>query len=140
VWSSLDNEMRPSISFIVTLALNPWSEVTGPVVRTLTYRFGQAAALPQERLLESPDPLAVTAFIGGTVRAKSQPQAGIEVAVKGTGLFTQTDVQGRFTLGRLPWGEYTLVVWPAQGKPREKKIIIPAQDGNYDLEIDQGET
>ncbi len=144
VWSSLDNEMRPSISYVVTLALDPWSEVSGPVVRTLTYRFGQAAALPRYRQLAAPDPLAEMAWIGGTVRAKSEPQAGIEVAVKGTGLFTTTDTQGRFTLGSLPSGEYTLVAWPPEGKPREKKVTVPAEDGDYDLElrgeIGQGET
>ncbi len=137
VWSSLDNEIRPSISYIITLALDPWSEVTGPVVRTLTYRFGQAAKLPRYRQLAAPDLLAEMAFIGGTVRSKSAPQAGIEVAVKGSGLFTTTDEQGHFTLGSLPSGEYTLVAWPPKGKPREKKITIPAKDGDYDFEIGQ---
>ena len=64
-----------------------------------------------------------------------KPLAGIDVAIKGTGLFAKTDEQGRYTLGSLPTGEYTLVSWPLKGKPNEKKIAVPAQDGNYDLEI-----
>jgi hypothetical protein len=27
------------------------------------------------------------------------------------------------------------VVWPPKGKPKEKKINVPAPDGDYDLEI-----
>jgi len=140
VWSSLDNEMRPSISYIITLALDPWSEVTGPVVRTLTYKYGQAASLPGSRRFAAPDPLAETTVIGGTVSLKAIPQAGIEVAVKGTGLFTKTDEQGRFVLGGLPPGNYTLVAWPPQDRPQEKKITIPAGEGNYDLEIGKVES
>jgi hypothetical protein len=60
---------------------------------------------------------------------------GIDVAIKGTGLFAKTDDQGRFALGSIPPGEYTLVVWPPKGKPGEKAVTVPAVDGNYDLEI-----
>jgi hypothetical protein len=69
--------------------------------------------------------------------------AGAQVAIKGTGLVASTDEQGRFQLGRLPGGEYTLVAWPTEGKPKEKRITVPvigedgrpARDGDYDLEI-----
>jgi hypothetical protein len=44
--------------------------------------------------------------------------------------------KGNYTLGSLQPGEYTLVAWPAEGKPKEKKITVPAEkDGNYDLEL-----
>jgi hypothetical protein len=145
VWSALDNEMRPSVSYVVTLALDPWLEVSGPIVRTLTLRSGQSGALPHH-LGFTEGTRDELSFIGGTVRDKAEesaPVAGIEVAIKGTGLFDKTDEQGRFTLGGLPRGEYTLVAWPPRGKPREKKIAVPAvdkagkpaTDGDYDLEI-----
>ncbi|RPI31618.1 MAG: DUF4255 domain-containing protein [Chloroflexota bacterium] len=138
VWSALDNEMRPSVSYIITLALDPWVEITGPVVRNLTMRFGQSNKLPRARQIDASDPLAEMNFIGGTVRAKSSdgpPMSGIEIAVKGTGLFGTTDEQGRYTLGSLPSGDYILVAWPPEGKPREKRVVVPARDGNYDLEL-----
>lgn len=145
VWSALDNEMRPSVSYVVTVALDPWLEVTGPIVRTLTLHAGQTDTLPRHwRLMEGTR--EELSFIGGTVRDRTEdgtPMAGIEVAIKGTGWFDTSDEQGRFTLGGLPRGEYTLVAWPAKGKPKEKKIVVPAvdeagkpaTDGNYDLEI-----
>ncbi len=132
VWGSLDNELRPSVSYVVTLALDPWAEVTSPVVRTFTLRSGQTETLPQLwQLVEGTDETRI--YIGGTVTQAEQPQEGLEVAIKGTGLFTTTDANGQFTLGSLPAGDYTLVVWPADGKPKERTISVPAAD--YDFEL-----
>ena len=137
VWSSLDNELRPSISFIVTLALDPWQEISGPVVRTLTFRTGQAGDLPRRPELLPEAGLDQMIYIGGTLRDKSKtPLSGVEVAIKGTGLFTKTDAEGQYTLGSLQPGEYILVAWlQAEGKPKEKKITVPPKDGDYDLEV-----
>jgi hypothetical protein len=136
LWSSLDNEIRPSVSYVVTLALDPWTEITAPLVRTFTMRSGQAAELPVFQRLPAGQPPNVMLLLGGTVwrkQAGGEALAGIEVAVKGTGYFTKTDPQGRFVLGYLPPGEYTLVAWIGDGKPLEKKIALPAKDGDYDL-------
>ncbi|MBC7236730.1 MAG: DUF4255 domain-containing protein [Chloroflexi bacterium] len=147
VWSALDNELRPSVSYILTLALDPWQEISGPIVRTLTVRSGQARleGVSRKGHLEE-GTLAELSFIGGAVRDKARggmPVPGVQVAVKGTGLFATTDAQGRFTLGSLPRGEYVLVVWPAEGRPRERRILVPAvdeqgrpmADGDYDVEL-----
>lgn len=142
IWSSLDNEVRPSISYIITLALDPWKEISGPIVRSLTLRTGQAASLPRHwELLPDSQPQE-RVFIAGAVRKKADnhpPVPGIQVAVKGTGLFDTTDEAGHYTLGSLPPGKYTLVAWPPEGKPIEKTVSIPftggdAKDG-YDFEI-----
>ncbi len=136
VWASLDNEMRPTVPYLITLALDPWVEISGPIVRTLIFRLGQPVGLPQQTRLGELE--TEMAFIGGTVRSKGAghaPLPGIDVAIKGTGLFDRSDEQGRFTLGSMPSGEYTLVAWPPEGKPSEKKIAVPAGDGNYDIEL-----
>ncbi len=138
VWASLDNEMRPSISYLITLALDPWKEVTGPVVRTLILRAGPTETLPAQQKLVPEEARFEMSFIGGTVRNKGKdnaPVQGIQVAIKGTGYMDTTDEEGHFTLGSLQPGEYTLVAWPPEGKPREKKIVIPNKDGDYDLDI-----
>lgn len=137
VWSSLDNEMRPSISYMVTLALDPWKEITSPVVVTRSLRTGQSTNLPRARRLQDQTREEME-FIGGKVTegdGQGLPVAGIKVAVKGTGLLAKTDPEGRFLLGSLPPGKYTLVASPPEGKPKEKKIIIPEKEGNYDIEI-----
>jgi hypothetical protein len=137
VWSSLDNEIRPSVSYIVTLALDPWAEVIGPIVRTRTLRSGQSTTLPRyQEILDKTQTELVQ--IGGVVRKKTKLEevlSDIDVAIKGTGLFVKTDQEGRFKLGSIPPGEYTLIAWPYKGKPEEKTIKVPAEDGDYDLVI-----
>jgi len=137
VWSSLDNEIRPSVSYIITLALDPWAEITSPLVKTLTLRTGQAAGLPhQARLVDGTR--AELVDLGGYVHDHAHPgtpQVGVQVAVKGTGLFATSDDQGRYILGSLPPGEYTLVAWPAEGKPAERRVSLPGKAGDYDFEL-----
>ncbi len=137
VWSALDNEIRPTVSYIVTLALDPWKEITSPLVFTRTLRTGQATQLSRSRQITD-DVSAEMGLIGGRITEASRegaPVSGISIAIKGTGLFTETDPDGHFVLGSLPAGTYTLVVWPPNGKPKEKKISIPEKEGNYDMAI-----
>jgi hypothetical protein len=136
VWGALDNEIRPSISYIVTLALDPWVDISIPFTRTVTLRTGQMAP-GQEGLLPGAENEPLTT-ISGTIVDKSrpdEPRPGVQVAIKGTGHFSTTDAQGRFRLGSLLDGEYTLVAWPQAGPPLEKKIVVPAPDGDYDLAL-----
>lgn len=137
VWASLDNEIRPSVSYQVTLALDPWKEITSPVVRTSTLRTGQSTRLPHLTILDDGTQAEMDS-IGGKIKetgSAGAPVSGIQVAVKGTGLVAETDADGRFILGSLPPGQYTLVAWPAKGKPKERKISVPEKEGNYDIEI-----
>lgn len=136
VWSALDNEMRPSVSYIVTIALDPWTEVTGPVVRTFSLTAGQANDLPQNQSIVPGGLASEMHVLGGTIRGKDgKPQPGIEVAIKGTGLFATTNADGRYVLGAVPPGDYTLVVWNDDGKPKEKKITFPTKEVQFDFEI-----
>lgn len=138
LWSSLDNEIRPSISYVVTLALDPWKEITGPIVRTLTMRSGQAVSLPRKKKMTETTLNKEVFFIGGVVRSKSQgnaPVEGVEVTVEGTGFASHTNAEGRYVLSGLLSGDYTLVVISPDGKPKEKKIVLPYKEGDYDIEI-----
>jgi hypothetical protein len=129
VWSSLDNEMRPSISYTITLALDPWKEVSGPIVSTLDLRALQT---------HLPPTVEEMVIIGGTLHSRVQPLQpleGIEVAVKEGGKHATTDARGRFILGSFPPGEYTLLARAPDGKSRMKKISVPGKEGEYDLDL-----
>ena len=143
VWNVLDNEIHPSVSYVITLALDPWSEVTGPAVRTFTLIPGQRVMPPSyqaypriRQLVPGTDETLMVTF-GGAVRDKEtgDPQPNLQVAIKGTGYITATDEEGRYVLGSVVPGTYTLVVWPEEGKPVEKAIKIPAEVA----EADEGE-
>lgn len=132
LWGSLDNEIRPSISFLVTIAIDPWTEISGEPVFTVTLRTGQAENLPRDRAVID-GTVSSSTYIAGTVRAGEQPQTGIQVAIKGTGLVATTNAEGQFTLGSLAPGEHTLIAWPDEGKPKERPISVPGTD--YDIEL-----
>ncbi len=137
LWNVLDNEMHPGASYVVTLALDPWTEITGALVRTRILRFGLSNTLPDYPVLSKDAGWVDMVTIGGTVQSKTgnDPLVGIEVAIKGTGLFATTDNQGHYSLGSVPPGDYTLVVWKPDGKIVQKKVTIPVLDGNYDMEV-----
>jgi hypothetical protein len=137
LWNVLDNEMHPSVSYVITLALDPWMEITGPLVRTRTLRFGPAKSLPDYPVLSTEAGWVDMVTIGGTVLSKSkkEPVPNVEVAIKGSGLFATTDNQGRYRLGSVPPGEYTLVAWLPDGKIHQKKVTIPSEDGDYNMEV-----
>ncbi|UCG25600.1 MAG: DUF4255 domain-containing protein [Chloroflexota bacterium] len=138
VWSALDNEMRPSIAYTTTMTLDPWIEVSGPIVRTLTLRTGKTTSLPWSEQFDEDGFSAELNYIGGTIRSKAEdgrPLSGLEVAIKGRGWFATTDDDGRFKLGGMPAGDYTLVIWPEKGKPKEKRISVPAAKDDYDLAL-----
>ena len=131
IWGSLDNEIRPSISYIVTLAIDPWQEIISPLVSSLTMTINQTDQ--PERNGEIIQGGETTVIIGGIVTQNEQPQADIQVAIKGTGLFSTTNQKGQYTLPSLHPGDYTLVVWPKEGQPLEKAVSIPGEDYNIDL-------
>jgi hypothetical protein len=136
MWGSLDNEIRPSIPYVVTIALDPWQEVTGPLVKTFTLKPGQSFSMPRRTTFAELGEDSIMTFIGGTVREKTadgKSLAGINVAIKGTGMFAVSDEQGRYVLGSLPAGSFTLVAWLPDNKIKERKITIPSEDGDYDL-------
>ena len=125
VWSALDNEMRPSISYVVTLALDPWGKQDDvssvPLVLTKEVRGKQAKE------------------ITGIVRdAEGWPLPGAQVRVEELKLTARTDADGRYVFSILPQGTekeyvYHFVVAAPGHRPRRRKVTIPAE--NYDLEV-----
>jgi hypothetical protein len=127
----MDNEIRPSMSYLLTLAADPWAEVTGPAVTSYTLTTGIAENLPGNRIDE--ETAVSTHHIAGTITHKTDPQANITVALKNTGFINITNKEGQYILSNLPQGEHTLVAWTTEGKPVEKIITVPGT--GYDIEL-----
>ena len=135
VWSALDNELRPSVSYLLTIALDPWVEQHEPPVRSFNFNAG-IAPNPKDGYLEASTKGVESWYIGGQVLKANEPQQKIQVAVKGTGFFDTTDENGRFRLGAIQKGTHTLIAWPDKGNPKEVKITIPrGENETYDIEL-----
>jgi hypothetical protein len=131
VWNALDNEIRPSITLVVTLALDPYQPFITPLVRTRELRFGQSAEPSTEELVEE---FGVDVFwtIGGRVRTK-KPLEELHLTLVERGLEVPIQEEGRFTIGGLRAGDYTLELTVDGGEPKQHKISVPSPD--YELKV-----
>lgn len=131
VWNALDNEIRPAITLIVTLALDPYKPFITPLVRTRELRIGQATR-PLSKTLTADLPPDVFWTIGGVIRTDN-PLETVKLTLVERGLTVPVQETGRFTIGQLQAGEYTLEVAVNGGKPRQHKITVPAPD--YEVSV-----
>ncbi len=126
LWSALDNELRPSVSLIITIALDPWEEVVGPPVRSMLLRTGQAEQMPRQQLMPNTQPME-RVFIGGQLLSGNQPQSGYTVQIEGEGLMVQTDSIGQFRIGALNPGKYQLITTAPTGEKQTFSIQVPGE-------------
>jgi hypothetical protein len=148
IWSVLDNEMRPAIACIITLAIDPYLPVEDPLVRTRELWVGQAAAppLPSPWVAageEPPEPVLPQWLdekagrdefwtIGGNLHS-DRPLEDLRLTLLERGLYVPILPGGRFTIGNLRAGDYTLEVSVKDENPRRHAITVPAPD--YDLKV-----
>lgn len=125
IWSALDNEIRPALSYLVTIAIDPWTEISESPVMKFTLRSGISTE-PQKQNLENHAQNINVSSIGGQVFKNDEPLSGIQVSVKDTGFTVTTDERGRFQFGGLHPGTYTLIAWSEEGVPKEVDVLIPA--------------
>ena len=124
-WSALDNEIKPSISYVVTLPLDTDMAFVAPVVTTkiIDYKPPDADA---ERLVQ----------VAGMVHEAGKPTQGIpeaKVVAKEAGMTTVTDDQGRYSFPKITAGKHTFQVLVSGKKVGEKSVTIPGT--SYDLEV-----
>ncbi|HEY79296.1 MAG TPA: DUF4255 domain-containing protein [Dehalococcoidia bacterium] len=124
-WSSLDNEIKPSINYVVTLPLDTDVEFTAPEVRTKVLEFTPPDT-DAERMVQ----------ITGMLYKAGKPTQGIpeaRVVAKEAGMTATTDEQGRYSFPRLAMGEHTFQVLVSGKKVKETPVTIPST--SYDLEL-----
>jgi hypothetical protein len=123
LWSVLDNQQRPGLVLVVTLAFNPFAPVVKPLTRTAEFKFGQGEGLDAEHGYVS---------ISGTVRSK-RPLNNLQVRLLERGSLLELQPGGEFGIRNLRPGDYTLEVTADGRKPSTHKIKVPAP--SYDIEL-----
>ena len=131
LWGAMDNEQRPAITCIVTLALNPYQPVTGPLVRTRELRIGQSQTPRLQQLDRDTEPDRFWT-IGGTLRS-AKPLEEAQVTLVELKQDVPVQPGGRFAIGNLKAGDYTLEVSVKGRKINSYPITVPAPD--YDLDV-----
>jgi hypothetical protein len=131
LWGAMDNEWRPSIPCSITLAFDPYQEVIEPLVRTRELRIGQSAEPRLRRLTKGTEP-DVFWTIGGTLSSDKSLE-NVQIILLEEGWRIPLQPEGRFAVGNLKAGEYTLEISVEGGKPRKHKITVPSAD--YNIEV-----
>jgi hypothetical protein len=121
-WTALENHLKPSLSYVVNLAIDQDKLPTGPPVFVEGMRFHAPMGGLDQML----------AF-GGVVRDKTgAPVAGAEVRVDGHRGPVLTDNLGRYRLRVPKSGPYTLLT-RVNGTEKKKEIVIPEPDFDISL-------
>lgn len=126
LWGVMDNELRTSLTWVVTAPLQVFAPVTGPLVRTVELEFGEAGEEPRERWIQ----------VAGLAHRKGDPLAtvaGVRVSVVGTAHTALTGADGKFTFAGVLAGEHTLAIVTPDGKERTQAISVPSP--SYDIEL-----
>jgi len=135
LWGVMENQLRPSIDYVVTVAMDRDVAFTGPLVLTKRIRVGQR---------EAPYPVEIfdqeILQVAGMVRAKDDPQraiAGAVVRLADLGLEAETDAYGRYRFANVPAGEHAIEI-VVDGRTEQAHINVPPRDRTapyLDLEV-----
>jgi len=125
-WSALDNQLKPSISYVVTIPVDLSIVLEAPEVKTTVFRFrGDAGQGPEDQVQ-----------ISGTVHRKGRPEDVVPeaiVLVKELQMTATSDEEGQFVFSKLALGSYTFEVSVPGEKKQELTVTIPS--AKYDIEL-----
>ena len=125
-WASLDNRLKASVSYIVTVPLDIGMQFTAPVVTTRVLEARHKEQAEREERLQ----------VKGMLHEKGKPDRSIAHAtllIKELGRTAETDEQGRYAFSKLSKGRYTVRVQAPDRKEREMVFTVPSK--SYDIEL-----
>lgn len=134
IWSAMDNQLRPSIPVVVTLALNPYAP-SPPIklVRERGLRPGPGLEwLFRER---AEDEIERNAHqyrwsVGGSVQSK-KPLEQLRLKLVEGGQVVSLQSDGRFVIGNLAAGQYNLEITAPGRKARRYPLAVPGPDYEF---------
>jgi hypothetical protein len=130
-WGAIDNDIRPSIDYLVTARLPIGEEQVEPLVLTSSFKVGRYEPLEGIWGLDS-----LPLSFGGTVHEAGDHEKGLQnvrVTLLERALDANTDQLGRFAFSGVPPGTYTLVISGEGIQERREQIEVPA--ASYDVGV-----
>lgn len=131
LWSAMDNEMRPSVACVITVAVNPYQFFETPLVRTRELVVGPS---PLPRLGQFAERVEPDRFwtVGGTIRSR-YPASDLQMTLVERGETVTLQPDGRFAIAHLRSGEYTLQVFRQGVELKRVRVSVPSAD--YEFQI-----
>jgi hypothetical protein len=127
-WTVLDNEMRPAVVLVITVSLDPYTPIAVPLVRAREVTIGPSS-VPLARQLDrggEPDRFWT---IGGEVRSrKPLDYTEVQLTLVETAMKVPVRSDGRFSIGNLRAGPYTLEYSGGTSPIHRCTITVPSSD------------
>ena len=128
LWGVMENQLKPSINLVITVALDLEEVIESPLVLTTEIKIGQFEEKHELTAISS-----TTYHIGGYVHAGDALIPRAEVFLLDTGASVRTDDEGRYVFAYMREGDYEVEVSAEGRKAKQFKITVPAE--NYDLAL-----
>ena len=133
-WTALGNKLRPSISITATISMQPDEGLTAPMVQESELRIGERTS-PAEMKIAAATLRDAFRIVGQITGATGAPVGDALVSITEIGLAAITDLEGRYTLGMMPAGSYTLHVESGE-ITKNANITVPALAGkNFNVKL-----
>lgn len=128
VWNAVDNEIRPAIACVITLAVDPYLPMTTPLVRTRELRLGPSQDPPSQQL----DDTDAFWLVGGTIQSE-EPLDDVRLTFVDRGVDVTVHPSGDYVIGNLRAGTYEIEVSARDRSSQRHTITVPSE--SYDLEV-----
>jgi hypothetical protein len=125
-WTGMDNKLKPSINYIVTMPVDLAVAVTSPLVFTKVIDVKDEHGGETEEILQ----------IGGTIFSKGKTDAVVPNAmllIKELNITTTSGSDGKYKFSKIRKGDYTFKVSAPKKATKEVMVAVPAD--NYNIEI-----
>jgi Pvc16 N-terminal domain/Carboxypeptidase regulatory-like domain len=133
-WSAIGNKMRASIIVTATIGIETLPPVVAPEVVTSQIHFGPRASADGSGLAATAGPPRFR-IAGRVTNAASQPVVDAMVSVVEIGLTAKTDEEGRYQVGAMVAGTYTVRA-QKDAAVTSVTVAVPRTAGiTYDLQL-----
>ncbi|MCK4964988.1 MAG: DUF4255 domain-containing protein [Dehalococcoidia bacterium] len=125
-WGALDNQLKPSISYVVTIPVDLDVAVTAPEVKTKVLAFHDMEGAISEELVQ----------IDGKVHRKGKPDEVIADAIilaKELQMTATTDEAGKYLFRKMRFGSHTFEVQAPGEEKKQVPVTVPS--ASYDIEL-----
>src|SRR5262249_21002007 len=132
-WAAIGNKMRASIVVTATIAIELFPPTTAPEVSVSQIHFGSRAASAAEGLAASAGPPRFR--IGGRVTDAGAAVANVNVTLVELGLVAKSDDRGRYQLGAMASGTYTVRAEHGTSAKTITVAVPPTATTDYDIQF-----
>jgi len=133
LWGVMENQLRPALNFVITVALDLKESIEAPMVLTAQIDVGRYGSDMIRTLRNQPPTLVEHVYhVGGVLYRDDKPLPNATLNMVDHPFSVTTDGTGRYAFVNLAAGDYALTIMP-EGSTKAQKTSIKVPSEQYDL-------